>query len=409
MNPISPDIRPLVAESSTAESTTVEVVMNDMRDGVVYIPAYQRDTDQWGDDTKSLFIESVINNLTVPAFFFEVVLKDGVERSEVVDGQQRLTTLQKFYEGSFRLVAADEVPYITPNSVHYAGRTYAELPLQYQQALKKYRLATIKLRNIENFRLEIFRRINQGGTPLSGQDIRLAYYGAKSPSVTFIRMAGIFDTSRPASQRTLENAKKEHGLDFPWTEKQLETWRDWWEDKEIAKGQTASEMFLWSLVAANADPLGKLLENSGTLATLNVKYNRTADEALDAFCAQLQYQDSHPDSPALLIGQADIREKFFPYFVKVVDTVLGSVGVSTRVTKHRVLASVVGAAYAAHVDLTKLDKTRWLRLVDLVRDPAGTAKGVGVTLPQSKGRWDGLKGYHAQLLAMRDAVRKVLA
>jgi hypothetical protein len=40
-------------------------------------------------------------------------------------------------------------------------------------------------------RLEIFRRINQGGTPLSGQDIRLAYYGEKSPSLALIRLAGV--------------------------------------------------------------------------------------------------------------------------------------------------------------------------------------------------------------------------
>ena len=78
-------VKPLITESSTSESTNVEVVMNDLRDKILRIPDYQRDTDQWDDTTKSLFIESVINNLTIPAFFFEPIQEEGVEINEVVD------------------------------------------------------------------------------------------------------------------------------------------------------------------------------------------------------------------------------------------------------------------------------------------------------------------------------------
>ncbi len=46
--------------------------MNDLRDEIVTIPDYQRDSDQWAEPTKSLLVESVINNLSIPAFFFEV-------------------------------------------------------------------------------------------------------------------------------------------------------------------------------------------------------------------------------------------------------------------------------------------------------------------------------------------------
>jgi hypothetical protein len=82
------DIRPLIAESSTSESSNVEVIMNDLRDGILRIPDYQRDSDQWSEVTKSLLIESVINNLSIPAFFFEVRLQNSVETNEVIDGQQ---------------------------------------------------------------------------------------------------------------------------------------------------------------------------------------------------------------------------------------------------------------------------------------------------------------------------------
>jgi hypothetical protein len=95
------DIKPIIAESSTSESKTVEVVLNDLKEGIVTIPDYQRDSDQWDEQTKSILIESVINNLSIPAFFFEVEIKQGVEYDLVIDGQQRLTTLNKFFWENF--------------------------------------------------------------------------------------------------------------------------------------------------------------------------------------------------------------------------------------------------------------------------------------------------------------------
>ena len=112
--------KPLIPESSTSESTSVEVVLNDLRDGVVRIPDYQRDSDQWAEPTKSLLVESVINNLSIPAFFFEVGVEDGVEHNDVIDGQQRLTTLSEFFNRKIRLVESEMLPtsrqiaFITP-------------------------------------------------------------------------------------------------------------------------------------------------------------------------------------------------------------------------------------------------------------------------------------------------------
>jgi len=224
-------VKPLIAESSTSESTTVEVVMNDLRDQTLTIPDYQRDGDQWDEPTRSLLVESVINNLTIPAFFFEVTTQEGVENNAVIDGQQRLTTLSEFYNNDMRLVDSDEAPYLSPHSVHYAGKKFKDLPPAYQQTFKKYRMTIIKLRNLGDMRLEIFRRINQGGTPLSGQDIRLAYFGEGSPSVTFIRLAGIYDPDRPAARRFVSSAADRFKMSFPWGQTGRASWLDWWEDK----------------------------------------------------------------------------------------------------------------------------------------------------------------------------------
>ncbi|KAI93525.1 hypothetical protein T281_16150 [Rhodomicrobium udaipurense JA643] len=206
--------RPLIAESSTSESANIKTVLDDMAVDAVVVPDYQRDSDQWDDMTKSLLIESVINNLSIPAFFFEVETGE-IERNSVIDGQQRLTTLNEFYNDELRLVDSDAAPYISPDSVHYAGKKFSQLPKVYQDAFKRYRLTIIKLRGMGEMRLEVFRRINQGGTPLSAQDIRLAYYGQGSRSLAFVRLVGITDKSKHSSQSFLLNAKKQFLLGLP--------------------------------------------------------------------------------------------------------------------------------------------------------------------------------------------------
>jgi len=382
--------------------------MNDLKNGIVTIPDYQRDSDQWGEPTKSLLIESVINNLSIPAFFLEVSLDAGVERNEVVDGQQRLTTMFEFFNNKLRLVDSQDAPYISPNSVHYAGKTFDELPLVYQQAFKKYRIAVIKLRGLGDMRLEVFRRINQGGTPLSGQDIRLAYYGEKSCSLAFVRLTGVYDPARHSARRFVESAKTQFALALPWkSTTALAAWRDWWEDKEIARGQTPSEAFLWSLVCAQVDELDSILQNAAALQKLNVRFNRAIDEALDAYCAQLRWQDTNTSAPPPLMTFDEMRDKFFPHFERWIDLLVGQKGTSLPVTKHRIVASLIGAAYKTQVDVTGFTLQQWANVVEFVRRPQDLAKILGCEWPLSKGRWDGQRGYRAQMKAAHTIVAKI--
>jgi hypothetical protein len=403
-------IKPLIPESSTSESTTVEVVLNDLRDKTLDIPDYQRDSDQWEEPTKSLFVESVINNLSIPAFFFEVVLQEGVEKNYVIDGQQRLTTLEQFYKNKFRMVDSDDAPYLSPHSVHYAGKTFDELPLAYQQAFKKYRLTVIKLRNMGDMRLEVFRRINQGGTPLSGQDIRLAYYGNGSPSLALIRLAGVYDPEKPGAKRFLDHAQKDFGMDYPWKNKVArQCWEDWWADKEIARGQTSSETFLWAVISAQVEKLDAILQNSSVLQVLNCRFNRAVDEALDACCAQLRYQDRNSEIPPALMPYSEMKDRFFPMFEEWIGYFLGQKGPNLPVTKHRSLSAVIGAAYALSLTPSSLNEQQWTDLVEFVRRPQELALRLGIMYPQSKGKWDGVKGYKAQLNAMRQTVSKIIS
>lgn len=400
---------PLLSESSSSESVGVETVMSDLKDGIITIPDYQRDGDQWDLASKSLLVESVINNLTIPALFFEAMVRDGVERSEVVDGQQRLTTLQAFFEGQFALVSSDEAPYLSPNSIHYAGKKFDELPTAYKQAFKRYRLTIIRLRNLGDMRLEVFRRINQGGTPLSGQDIRLAYFGDKAPSVAFVRLVGIHDKEAVASARFSKSALEKYGLTFPWNDDlAFDTWADWWFEKELARGQTPSEMFLWMLVAIQAEQVTTLLSNKGALETIGARYSGIIAEVLDTYCAQLRYQDENADAPLLLFSLEELKTSVFPHFQSWVDFLLRQTGVSIALGKHRLVSAVIGALYRCGVSPSDLNIESSTALIAFIKSPRDVAKKYDLIYPASKGRWIGDKGYSAQFETSFGVVKKVL-
>jgi uncharacterized protein with ParB-like and HNH nuclease domain len=64
------EFSPLVQDKTRTQSESIQTVVLGLKNGLVYIPDYQRDAEQWDSRKKSLFIESLLNNLTIPAFFF---------------------------------------------------------------------------------------------------------------------------------------------------------------------------------------------------------------------------------------------------------------------------------------------------------------------------------------------------
>jgi uncharacterized protein with ParB-like and HNH nuclease domain len=172
--------QPIVSGQTTAQNEAVETVLKRLEEGELFVPPYQRDSDEWDHNKKSLFIESILNRLTVPAFYLAPSEADP-DRFEVVDGQQRLTTLDAFFTNKYRLESDDDCPYFG-TSVQYAGLIYENLHESWQKAFRRYNLTLVTLPQGMplNLRLEIFRRVNEGGTPLSGQDIRLSYYSESS-------------------------------------------------------------------------------------------------------------------------------------------------------------------------------------------------------------------------------------
>src|SRR5581483_9133120 len=190
---------PLVKSATTSQSPNVRSIMDEMADGTYLIPDFQRDSSQWSREKKSRFIESLVNNLTVPPLIVypEDDPKSGLERRQIVDGQQRLTTIREYMKDGFALAAADDLEYANNVGPFLSEKKFSQLDPRIQRQIEKYTMNLIVLpKNLDlTLRLEIFRRINEAGVPLSAHDLRLATFGGND-RMQLVRLAGIFDVAR---------------------------------------------------------------------------------------------------------------------------------------------------------------------------------------------------------------------
>lgn len=391
------NIAPIVSDATRTQSENVETIISRVKNKRIIIPDYQRDAEQWDRRKESLFIESLLNNLTTPALFF---LEDPESRKiEVIDGQQRLNTIRKFENDEFSLDADDDINYLSPQSVHYSGKKFSELPEKFKTVFDDYPLTIIYLppRLDLGTKLEIFRRINEGGTPLTAQDIRLSYY-SESKSVYFVRLAGIYaDTS---SAKRMIAAAREKGVENPWgqfpTAEQY--WIDWWDGKAQAKGQTPSAMFLWYLVFSHREKLNNLISTPDTMKHLAMTFNGSTEQALDTFCAQLQFTDTK-NKELIFPTYGNGLEKDFENFAKWIEVILGSGLSGVSVDKYKQTALLIGSAVELKLDPKTLSHNAWDAISSFIRAPrqAGTkwlSEEGGY--PEPRGRWKGRRGQKAQ-------------
>ncbi|MEI9990111.1 MAG: DUF262 domain-containing protein [Rhizomicrobium sp.] len=148
----------------------VDTLVKRMKGEAFFIPEFQRNF-VWSQRHASRFIESLLMGLPVPGIFLYKEAQSG--KHLVVDGQQRLRTLQYFYEGvfvekAFRLLGV---------RAEWEGKTYKELPTNEQLKLDDSIVhATIFQQDEPKESTKslyfVFERINSGGIRLSAQEIR---------------------------------------------------------------------------------------------------------------------------------------------------------------------------------------------------------------------------------------------
>ena len=64
-------------------------------------------------------------------------------------------------------------------------------------------------------------------------------------------------------------------------------------------------------MSAQYGKVDTILQNSDALQKLNVRFNGGTDEALDAYCAQLHWQDTNRGTPPALMTFDEMHDQFF--------------------------------------------------------------------------------------------------
>jgi hypothetical protein len=156
-------------------------VVERLRQGKILVPPFQRGY-VWNVKEASRFIESLLLGLPVPGVF--LAREKDTNKLLVIDGQQRLKTLQFFFDGFFNPKEGDsarKVFKLTDVQPAFEGLTYDKLSEKDRIRLNDSILhATIVKQDApedENTSVfHIFERLNSGGRRLASQEIRTAMY-----------------------------------------------------------------------------------------------------------------------------------------------------------------------------------------------------------------------------------------
>lgn len=152
---------------------TIETIDSQINKGNIDLqPGFQRRA-AWDDTRKSRLIESIIVGMPVP----NIVLAENKEhrgRFIVIDGKQRLLSINEFIKGGYGLRGLDMRSDLN-------DKTYASLPPGDKEYLDNstIRATVIKNWSDEDFLYATFYRLNSGSLPLSPQELRKALIGGK--------------------------------------------------------------------------------------------------------------------------------------------------------------------------------------------------------------------------------------
>jgi len=143
---------------------SIEMLAQKMNTGSITIPEYQREFT-WDINRQSRFIESILMGLPIPFLFFWENKDNG--KLEVVDGSQRLRTIQHFLNGKMRLAELEKL-------THVSGFGYNDF-----QEHRRLKLGNRSIRGIvlnehadEEARLDLFDRINTSSKTANKAEIR---------------------------------------------------------------------------------------------------------------------------------------------------------------------------------------------------------------------------------------------
>lgn len=156
--------------TNVGQITLIDLISMLERKELIINKDYQRGNGIWPPFAKSYFIDTILENYPFPKIYLYQAFDRTNERpiKEIVDGQQRVTTLVDFYKNKFPLTSA---------SKNYSGMRFSELPEDAKRSFISYQVETSTVYSASRAELlEMFRRMNAYTSPLTSAEKRHATF-----------------------------------------------------------------------------------------------------------------------------------------------------------------------------------------------------------------------------------------
>jgi hypothetical protein len=140
-----------------------------MEKGEIVIPEFQR-RYVWSDRQASRIIESLIIQCPIPVIYLN---QERDEVFSVIDGNQRLRSLRRFFADEFALSGLTSYPELS-------GLRFTELDKRFQRHISNrvLRCTAILKDTHPQVKFDVFERLNSGAVALTRQELRHGlYYG----------------------------------------------------------------------------------------------------------------------------------------------------------------------------------------------------------------------------------------
>lgn len=164
---IPPEKRKLITETY---DFTVSTIQEYIKNGHIAIPNFQRGY-VWNRVQASRLIESLIIQCPIPVVYLS---QNMDETLSVIDGNQRLTSVNLFLNNEFPLTGLATYPELE-------GLTFNELDPRFQRHIinRTIRCIAILKETHPQIKFDVFERLNTGSVKLNSQELRHGIYTSK--------------------------------------------------------------------------------------------------------------------------------------------------------------------------------------------------------------------------------------
>ncbi|MDQ3048753.1 MAG: DUF262 domain-containing protein [Bacteroidota bacterium] len=146
---------------------SISTILDSLEKGHIFIPEFQR-RYVWSVTQASRLIESLIIQCPIPVIYLN---QEKDEKLSVIDGNQRIISLQRFIKNQFKLKGLTTYPELE-------GLHFFELDSRFQRHIlnRTLRCIVITKDTHPQIKFDVFERLNSGAVKLTPQELRHGIY-----------------------------------------------------------------------------------------------------------------------------------------------------------------------------------------------------------------------------------------